>query len=111
MSRVATDVWEAEAGMQLAQVLAAIDDPEMMQQLLHDLLTRREIIDISARLEAATMLQAGATYAEVMAKTKLSSRTIARVSDWVQNGTGGFSVAIDIVQAYESSKPSGNRRR
>jgi len=63
-------------------------------------MTEKEIIEISARLEAARMLQAGKTYAEITQKTKLSSRTVARISDWLQNGTGGYEVALKIAVSH-----------
>ena len=50
----------------------------------------KEIIEISARLQAAAMLSQGKKYSEIVATTKLSSRTVARISDWLQNGTGGY---------------------
>ena|SRR5689334_17048627 len=101
MSDVANDSWNSDAGECLAKVLSAIDDPKVMRQFLDDVLTKKEISEISARLRAASMLQDGATYAQVIAKTRLSSRTVARVSNWLHNGTGGFLTALEVIRAMK----------
>ena len=86
-----TSVWRNSTARQFAEALVAIDDNKLMENFLRDVMTSNEIIEISARLEAARMLQAGSTYTDVVAKTKLSSRTVARISDWMQNGSGGYA--------------------
>jgi TrpR-related protein YerC/YecD len=83
-------VWSNEQTKQLATVLVSMGDVATMQNFLRDVMTEKEILEISARLEAARMLERGAKYTEVIAKTKLSSRTIARISDWMKNGCRGF---------------------
>jgi TrpR-related protein YerC/YecD len=102
MQTSATSVWETETAWQLTEVLAAISDVETMQNFLCDVMTEKEIIEISSRLEAAKMLQAGKKYTEIIEKTKLSSRTIARISDWMQNGQSGYEAALKVVNAHHS---------
>lgn len=80
---------------QLAEVLCAITDAVAMQNFLRDVMTENEITEISARFEAAKMLTAGEKYTNVIKRTKLSSRTVARISDWLQNGTGGYRSALE----------------
>ncbi|EDK72579.1 hypothetical protein TM7_0280 [candidate division TM7 genomosp. GTL1] len=63
-------------------------------------MTEKEINEISSRLEAAKMLDQGKKYTEIVEKTKLSSRTIARISDWMQNGCDGYSAVLGIVNTH-----------
>lgn len=84
------NIWKDEQSRQLADVLASISNPNEMRAFLRDVMTQKEIVEVSARLQAAKMLSKGEKYADVIAATKLSSRTIARISDWMQNGTGGY---------------------
>jgi TrpR-related protein YerC/YecD len=93
-------VWRVLSARQFAEALVAIDDQETMQNFLRDVLTEKEILEIGARLEAARMLEDGRTYTEIIAKTRLSSRTVARISDWMQNGAGGYAVALNIVNDH-----------
>jgi TrpR-related protein YerC/YecD len=98
-------VWKTEAPQQLAAALAAIDNAQTMQDFLRDVLTEKEIIEIGSRLEAARMLQAGKTYIEIIEKTKLSSRTIARISDWMQNGYNGYQVVLADLETHHGHTP------
>ncbi len=88
------DIWSEELPAQLVTVLASINDPDLMRAFLRDVMTEKEIVEISARLRAAQMLRVGQTYAAVVRETKLSSRTVARISDWMQNGTGGYEAIL-----------------
>ena len=96
MQDIATSVWETVAARQLASVLSDITDVSTMQNFLRDVMTEKEIIEISARLQAAKMLQDGRTYTEIIEATKLSSRTIARISDWMP---GRMSDAPDCASS------------
>lgn len=89
-----TSVWETESARQFARVVAAIDDVQVMQNFLRDIMTEKEIVEVSSRLAAAKMLQQGKKYTEIVEKTKLSSRTVARISGWMQNGCGGYAIAL-----------------
>jgi TrpR-related protein YerC/YecD len=94
MQTSATSVWETAASRQFAEVLSVISDAAAMRCFLRDVMTEKEIIEISSRLQAAKMLQAGKKYTEIIEKTRLSSRTVARISDWMQNGCGGYEAAL-----------------
>lgn len=97
MSQDVNTVWKDENAQQFAEALLSISDKFTMQNFLRDVMTEKEIIEISARLEAAKMLSEGKKYTEIVAKTKLSSRTVARISEWLQNGCNGYQVALDAV--------------
>jgi TrpR-related protein YerC/YecD len=97
MSNNKTIVWRSETAQQLAEALVAIDNVQTMQNFLRDVMTEKEIVEISSRLEAARMLQAGSKYTDIVAKTKLSSRTVARISDWLQNGCNGYQAALNTI--------------
>src|SRR5688500_2167025 len=96
MQTSAASVWNTATARQFAEVVAAINDIGTMQNFLRDVMTEKEIIEISSRLEAARMLKGGKKYTDIIEKTKLSSRTVARISDWMQNGCGGYESALKI---------------
>lgn len=95
-------IWQQGMPRQLAEVLVSVDSVSDMQNLLRDLMTEKEIIEISARLEAAFMLKGGEKYVDITKTTKLSSRTIARISEWLKNGEGGYQKTIDGIQAHHA---------
>ncbi|HSX29721.1 MAG TPA: YerC/YecD family TrpR-related protein [Candidatus Saccharimonadales bacterium] len=92
-----SELWNKPAVAQLVQVVTAIVDEQTMRRFLRDLLTEKEIKEMSARLMAAKMLKEGATYLEIVERTRLSSRTVARISSWLQNGCKGYDAAIEIL--------------
>ena len=92
------NIWKRSVPKQLATVLAHINEVSDMQAFLRDVMTEKEIIEISARFEAARMLRNGKKYTEIVEVTKLSSRTVARISDWLKNGESGYEKAIEWVE-------------
>jgi len=97
-----TTVWQEANAEQLSLTLAGIDSLEAMQNFLRDVMTEKEIIEIGARLEAARMLRRGTKYTDIVAKTKLSSRTVARISDWMKNGCGGYDVVLNQARSHHN---------
>ena len=95
-------VWNKVNAQQLVEALAAISDRPTMQNFLRDVMTEKEITEISARFEAAHMLAEGKKYTEIVAATKLSSRTVARISEWRQNGCDGYIAALKTVSHHHS---------
>jgi len=98
-------VWKSDTTQQFAKVMVAIKSTNDMQNFIRDVMTEKEIIEISSRLEAARMLVDGKKYIEIVAKTKLSSRTIARISDWLQNGCSGYQTALKTINQHHSHIP------
>lgn len=100
-----TVIWKSKTAQQLAEALVAIEDTQTMQNFLRDVMTKKEITEISSRLEAARMLRAGIRYSDIIDKTKLSSRTVARISNWIQNGSGGYASVFDQSDNHKHISP------
>lgn len=105
MSNYKTTIWDNKVNQQFAKVLVDINDAKKMQNFLRDVMTESEIIEISSRLQAACMLQAGIKYTEIMKITNLSSRTIARISSWINNGCNGYTEVISQINHQNHIPP------
>ncbi len=105
MKKGALKVWQEYNAQQFAGVLADIGDVRSMKNFLRDVMTEKEIIEISSRLEAAKMLKAGVKYTIIAEETKLSSRTIARISEWLKNGCKGYDEALTLVNKNHTHIP------
>ena len=105
MKKDVLKVWQDNNAQQFADVLADIDDAQSMKNFLRDVMTEKEIIEISSRLEAAKMLKAGVKYTTIVEETKLSSRTIARISEWLKNGCKGYDKALTLVNQHHTHIP------
>lgn len=93
-------VWQKDENRRLAMVLGKMDNPADIQVFLRDVMTESEINEVSARLEAARLLRQGRTYTDIVEATSLSSRTVARISKWLQNGSGGYQNALNIINTH-----------
>jgi len=97
MLKDSTTVWKRDTTQQLTEVLTSINSTNDMQNFLRDVMTEKEIVEISSRLEAARMLTEGASYVFITKQTKLSSRTVARISNWLKNGCNGYQIALNVI--------------
>ena len=81
----------------LLRVLAGIEDADTAYAFAEDVMTIREIREISQRLQVARMLDAGRPYTAIEKQTGASATTIARVSKALNYGSGGYRSALDIL--------------
>ena len=79
----------------LLEALVGLRSAEEARAFLHDLCTRREIEDLSQRLEVARMLSAGASYVDVSRTTGASSTTVSRVSKCLNGEAGGYRTVLE----------------
>lgn len=96
------NVWQSPQAARFAYVLSMLSDQPTMQKFLRDVMTEKEITEIAARLEAARLLNKGETYTNVTAATKLSSRTVARISEWLQQDNEGYQDALKVIEEHSS---------
>ena len=88
----------------LLDVLAAIDDKDVLFALLEDMFTIREIRESSVRLAVARLLDEGKSYAQIEEATGASATTIARVSKCLGYGAGGYRAALDELSSLEQNR-------
>ena len=81
----------------LLKVLAELDNEDTIFALLEDLFTIREIKETSQRLAVARLLASGKSYAVIEEETGASATTIARVSKCLSYGSGGYTVALTVL--------------
>ena len=93
--------WKLRQPQQLLAAINSLANTSKLADFLRDVLTEKEIFEISARFEAAQLLMNGASYDTIATQTKLSTRTIARISQWLKSGTNGYSAAIKAISKPE----------
>lgn len=105
MIQTKKDLWKSKEAKQLLLVLTEMKKTADVQSFLRDVLTEKEIIEIAARLEAARLLSLKEKYTSIAEQTNLSSRTIARISEWLRNGTNGYKKAFAIIETHHKHIP------
>jgi len=86
----------------LVKALLSLEDEDQCFRLMEDLLTMREIRDLSQRLEVAALLRQKVTYNEIVERTGVSTATIGRVNRALMYGTGGYDMIFDKLKEEEN---------
>ena len=54
-----------------------------------------EIEELSSRWEVVLLLDKGDSYREIAKKTKVSTTTVTRIAQWLNNGEGGYKAVLN----------------
>lgn len=84
---------------QLVQAFLLLQNEEEAWSFFRDIFTDKELVELGRRWRAARMLHDGASYVEIEKSTGLSSTTIARISKWLQEGSGGYKMMLERAGA------------
>lgn len=96
--------WNDKENKNLIQAILAIDTQEEAQDFLCDILTEKEIAEISKRLLTAQMLLQNVQYFAIEEKTGFSSTTVARVSKCLKTGKGGYKNILSKLHRQNSTQ-------
>ena len=80
---------------QFYRAVLALENEEECRKFFDDVATIKELLDLSARLEVARMLDDGAVFSEISKATGASSATISRVNKCLAYGEGGYKTVLD----------------
>lgn len=81
----------------LFKALLALQTEEECADFLEDLMTRKELADVSQRLLVAQMLSEQAVYSKIVEKTGASTATISRVNRAYHYGAGGYKTILKRI--------------
>ena len=96
--------WDTPATEDLFRTVLGLKTLDEVKRFFRDLLTEEEIVEFSRRWQAARMLDDGASYAVIVRRTGLSSRTVARIAKWLRSGLGGYALALARRRRSRSDK-------
>lgn len=85
---------EEVAMTDLAAVLAAIGDPDLIARFLVDLCTPAEVEAMVDRWAVVPLLAGGNSYRAIHQETGVSVTTIGRVARCLEHGTGGYAAGL-----------------
>lgn len=83
----------------LFEAILKLENTDECYKFFEDICTVKELLDISQRLEVASMLKEGKSYQEVSKETGASTATISRVNKCLLYGSGGYSLILDKMEA------------
>ncbi len=73
---------------ELYDIILKLQSKEDCKIFFEDLLTYKELENLSQRVEAAKLLKEGNTYVQIQEKTGIANQTLARVSKSLKMGEG-----------------------
>ena len=91
----------------LISAVLALKTKDEAKRFLRDLMTEAEIAEFGNRWKAAQMLNENIPYTTIVKETGLSSTTIARVSQWLRKGMGGYQLMLARLSHH--TNPSEKR--
>jgi len=95
--------WNNRKTAELIKAILVLTKEQEAKNFLRDLMTERELIEFGNRWKTAQMLNENISYPEIQKETGLSTRTIARISNWFQNGKGGYKSMLKKLNHHQNS--------
>ncbi|MBQ2824661.1 MAG: hypothetical protein IJF19_00175 [Clostridia bacterium] len=95
------NIFEEDHAKLFVKAILTLENEDEVKAFLEDIMTTKEIIDISQRLGVAKMLREKEVYNKISKETGASSATISRVNRCCLYGAGGYKTVLDRLEAME----------
>lgn len=91
--------------------IAGLENRQEVKNFFKDLLSESEAVMLARRILIAKMLLEGKTYIEIADETRASIDTIAKISQWLNSGFGGYEKAIKSFEQALSHRKEIEERK
>ncbi|MFA5184060.1 MAG: YerC/YecD family TrpR-related protein [Patescibacteria group bacterium] len=78
----------------LFEAILSLKSRREAEAFFRDLCTAEELKEMSDRWQMARLVAAGEPYRQIAAELKTSTTTVSRVASWLNNGLGGYRLAL-----------------
>ncbi|MEK9166976.1 MAG: YerC/YecD family TrpR-related protein [Patescibacteria group bacterium] len=78
----------------LFEAILTLKNVDECEKFFRDLCTISELKCMSERWDALKMIEEGIPYRTIAKKTGTSTATVTRIAHWLNNGTGGYKMAL-----------------
>ena len=89
------NIFEENHTKMFVKAILTLETEDEVKAFLDDIMTSKEILDISQRLGVAKMLREKEVYSKISKETGASSATISRVNRSLAFGKGGYEKLFD----------------
>ncbi len=80
------------------RAILTLETEDECRRFFDDVATIKELLDLSARLEVASMLSEKKVFNEISKETGASSATISRVNKCLSYGEGGYKLVLERLK-------------
>ena len=92
------NILENEGYKLLVKAILSLETEEECNALLDDLMTKKELLDITQRMLVAKLLSEDTVYVKIVEETGASTATISRVNRSYSDGTGGYKTVLSRLE-------------
>lgn len=82
----------------LLEAMNTLKTPVELGNFLRDLMTIKELDDISQRWQIVLLLNQQVPYLEIAKQVGVSTTTVTRVALWLNHGQGGYRTALSRLK-------------
>ena len=86
--------WITPASTDLFKAILKLKNLHEAQNFCRDLMTEKEIKDLSKRWKAVQMLEKRIPFTQIEKETGMSPNTITRINKWRKKGMGGYRMML-----------------
>ena len=86
--------WQNKKSKALFKAILRLKTPEEAARFFRDLCTIEEIEEMANRWEAARLLDKGVSYRDIARKLGMSTTTVSRIANWLNNGMDGYKLVL-----------------
>ena len=97
------NIYEKNEVKLFLRALISIENEDECVKFLNDIMTTKEVLDMSQRIMVAKMLSEGNIYSKIEAETGASSATISRVNRCYQYGDGGYREILEKLEKTDGN--------
>lgn len=98
-----TASYPTPAMSELFRAISTLKSPTELSHFFRDLLTIRELEDISTRWTIAQMLDQKIPYLTIAQRCHVSTTTVTRVALWLEHGAGGYQTALSRLRSHSKN--------
>lgn len=82
----------------LIQAIQSLHTPAELSAFLRDLMTVKELKDISQRWQIVLLLNQNVPYLDIAKQVGVSTTTVTRCALWLHHGQGGYQTALSRLK-------------
>ena len=82
----------------LIKAILPLETEEECKAFLEDVMTTKEILDMSQRIHVASLLKDKVVYSKISSLTGASAATISRVNRCINYGSGGYEKVLEKME-------------
>ncbi|MDP2683584.1 MAG: YerC/YecD family TrpR-related protein [bacterium] len=90
--------WDNKKNNELFEAILALKTKEECNKFFRDLCTLEEMTDLTDRWQMVKLIVKGQPYRDISEKLQVSTTTVARVANWLNQGKGGYRLIVNRLK-------------